>query len=149
MSASGQPRHSGYFNRILPEPEDKQLLRNGSAEQYFNGAGPNASGPAWKQLFSKKPLTNAALVVCLSCMLEVKARKLTDRCTAPFQVAPLWFGAQLAFNFSLSLTNVTSNTILSSTSGLFTYGLSCLLLGEAYTLKKLLSILICIAGETS
>ena len=63
-----------------------------------------------------------------------------------FQVAPLWFGAQLAFNFSLSMTNVTSNTILSSTSGLFTYVLSCLLLGEAFNLVKLLSILICITG---
>lgn len=44
------------------------------------------------------------------------------------------------------MTNVTSNTILSCTSGLFTYGLSCLLLGEAYTLLKLLSILVCITG---
>lgn len=67
-------------------------------------------------------------------------------CIANFQVAPLWFGAQLAFNFSLSMTNVTSNTILSSTSGLFTYGASCLLLGEVYTLVKLLFILVCIAG---
>ena len=75
-----------------------------------------------------------------------RALQLGDMCVANFQVAPLWFGAQLAFNFSLSMTNVTSNTILSSTSGLFTYGLSCLLLGEAYTLVKLLFILVCIAG---
>ena len=44
------------------------------------------------------------------------------------------------------MTNVTSNTILSSTSGLFTYVLSCLLLAEAFNLVKLLSILICITG---
>ena len=67
-------------------------------------------------------------------------------CGASLQVAPLWFGAQLAFNFSLSMTNITSNTILSSTSGLFTYVLSCLLLGEAFNLVKLLSILVCITG---
>ena len=37
------------------------------------------------------------------------------------QVAPLWYVAQLAFNASLHLTSVTSNTILSSTSALFTF----------------------------
>ena len=53
------------------------------------------------------------------------------------QVAPLWFAAQYTFNLSLSETTVTSNTILASTSSLFTYGLSCCLLLEAFLLSKL------------
>ena len=64
------------------------------------------------------------------------------------QVAPLWFAAQLTFNVSLSETTVTSNTILSSTSSLFTYGLSCLLLLEAFVISKLLFIALAIGGET-
>ena len=62
------------------------------------------------------------------------------------QVAPLWFFAQLCFNYSLSATTVTSNTILASTSSLFTYALSCVLLHEAFTAYKLTAILLCIGG---
>jgi hypothetical protein len=62
------------------------------------------------------------------------------------QVAPLWFAAQYTFNLSLSETTVTSNTILASTSSLFTYGLSCALLLEAFLLPKLAFIFLCMAG---
>lgn len=64
------------------------------------------------------------------------------------QVAPLWFAAQYTFNVSLAETSVTSNTILASTSSLFTYGLSCLLLLEVFVVSKLAFILMCMAGET-
>ncbi len=62
------------------------------------------------------------------------------------QTTPLWFLAQWTFNLSLALTSVTSNTILSSTSSLFTFGLSVLLLGERFTLKKLACIVACMLG---
>ena len=65
------------------------------------------------------------------------------------QVAPLWFAAQFTFNVSLSETTVTSNTILASTSSLFTYALSCLLLLEAFVISKLLFIALAIGGEAS
>ncbi|KAL6753585.1 hypothetical protein V8C86DRAFT_450771 [Haematococcus lacustris] len=66
--------------------------------------------------------------------------------SAAFWAAPLSFLAQYTFNVSLALTNVTSNTILSSTSSLFTFGLSVLLLSERFSARKLLCILACIAG---
>ena len=66
---------------------------------------------------------------------------------ACMQVAPLWFAAQYTFNLSLSETTVTSNTILASTSSLFTYGLSCALLLETFLLPKLAFIFLCMAGE--
>jgi solute carrier family 35 protein F5 len=59
---------------------------------------------------------------------------------------PLWFLAQWSFNASLALTSVTSNTILSSTSSLFTFFLSILLLGEVFSSSKLLAIMACIVG---
>jgi solute carrier family 35 protein F5 len=52
-------------------------------------------------------------------------------------VAPLWFLAQLTFNASLKLTTVTSNTILSSASALFTFFFSVVFLAEKFTLFKL------------
>ena len=62
------------------------------------------------------------------------------------QVAPLWYVAQFTFNVSLSKTSVTSNTILSSTSALFTFLFAIALLAEAFTLWKLGFILLLIVG---
>lgn len=59
----------------------------------------------------------------------------------------LWFAAQFLFNQSLSLTSVTSNTILSSTSSLFTFALSMAFLKEPYSAAKMASIAACIGGE--
>jgi solute carrier family 35 protein F5 len=66
---------------------------------------------------------------------------------APVQCFLLWFVAQFLFNQSLKLTSVTSNTILSSTSSLFTFALSMIFLREPYSVAKLLSIAACIGGE--
>jgi solute carrier family 35, member F5 len=62
------------------------------------------------------------------------------------QVAPLWYFAQLLFNASLKLTSVTSNTILSSTSALFTLAFSAAALAEPCTLRKVGYILLLVAG---
>ena len=59
---------------------------------------------------------------------------------------PLWFLAQLSFNMSLARTSVTSNTIISSTSSLFTYCLSMLFLSEEFSTLKLGAIFATIAG---
>lgn len=61
-------------------------------------------------------------------------------------VCPFWFLAQLTFNLSLKYTTVTSNTILSSTSSLFTFLVSLAFLGEAFNWIKLISVLLCMAG---
>lgn len=65
---------------------------------------------------------------------------------AAMHVAPLWFFAQLTFNASLSMTSVTSNTILSSTSALFTFMFSVVLLSERFTYFKLGCILALLLG---
>ncbi|GMI66385.1 hypothetical protein like AT3G07080 [Hibiscus trionum] len=61
-------------------------------------------------------------------------------------ICPFWFLAQLTFNLSLKYTTVTSNTILSSASSLFTFLVSLAFLGEKFTWIKLLSVLLCMAG---
>ncbi|PSC71079.1 putative vacuolar membrane [Micractinium conductrix] len=65
---------------------------------------------------------------------------------AALVVAPLWYLAQFTFNVSLHKTSVTSNTILSSTSSLFTFIFAVWLLAEVFTLWKLGFILLLIAG---
>ncbi|KAI4356426.1 hypothetical protein L6164_000449 [Bauhinia variegata] len=61
-------------------------------------------------------------------------------------ICPFWFLAQLTFNLSLKYTTVTSNTILSSASSLFTFLVSLVFLGEKFTWLKLCSVLLCMAG---
>ncbi|KAJ9564423.1 hypothetical protein OSB04_000389 [Centaurea solstitialis] len=61
-------------------------------------------------------------------------------------ICPFWFLAQLSFNLSLKYTTVTSNTILSSSSSLFTFLVSLAFLGEKFTWIKLFSVLLCMGG---
>ncbi|KAL3531122.1 hypothetical protein ACH5RR_010444 [Cinchona calisaya] len=61
-------------------------------------------------------------------------------------ICPFWFLAQLTFNLSLKYTTVTSNTILSSASSLFTFLVALVFLGEKFTWVKLLSVLLCMGG---
>ncbi|KAL9677412.1 hypothetical protein QQ045_005641 [Rhodiola kirilowii] len=61
-------------------------------------------------------------------------------------ISPFWFLAQLAFNLSLKYTTVTSNTILSSASSLFTFLVSLAFLGEKFSWVKLISVLLCMLG---
>lgn len=61
-------------------------------------------------------------------------------------ICPFWFFAQLTFNLSLKYTSVTSNTILSSASSLFTFLVSLAFLAEKFTWVKLISVLLCMAG---
>lgn len=61
-------------------------------------------------------------------------------------ICPFWFFAQFTFNLSLKYTSVTSNTILSSTSSLFTFLVSLAFLGENFTWMKLISVLLCMGG---
>jgi multidrug transporter EmrE-like cation transporter len=63
-------------------------------------------------------------------------------------VAPFWFLAQLCFNTSLHLTSVTSNTILSSPSSLFTYMLSIVVLHERFTYSKLNGVMLTVIGTS-
>lgn len=68
------------------------------------------------------------------------------RTMAHLQVTPIWFLAQATFAQSLAYTSVASNTILSSTSTLFTLLGSWLLLHERPSLRTTLGVLLCIAG---
>ncbi|KAI3449884.1 hypothetical protein Pfo_006549 [Paulownia fortunei] len=61
-------------------------------------------------------------------------------------ICPIWFLAQLTFNLSLKYTTVTSNTILSSSSSLFTFLVALVFLGEKFTWLKLTSVLLCMGG---
>lgn len=63
-------------------------------------------------------------------------------------VCPLWFLAQGSYNWSLAGTSVSSSTILSSTSCVFTLLLSRVLLKERSGWMKACGVLLTIAGAT-
>ncbi|CAN4098941.1 unnamed protein product [Withania somnifera] len=79
--------------------------------------------------------------------LDVKGRWTRSRVAkVSLLICPFWFLAQLSFNLSLKYTTVTSNTILSSSSSLFTFLVSLVFLGEVFTWVKLFSVLLCMGG---
>eukprot|EP01127_Copromyxa_protea_P000041 TRINITY_DN10036_c0_g1_i2.p1 TRINITY_DN10036_c0_g1~~TRINITY_DN10036_c0_g1_i2.p1 ORF type:complete len:367 (-),score=58.49 TRINITY_DN10036_c0_g1_i2:23-1123(-) len=59
---------------------------------------------------------------------------------------PIWFLANYTFNLSLSLTSVSSNTIISTTSSFFSLVLGALVGIEQLSFVKVLAIGICIGG---
>lgn len=61
-------------------------------------------------------------------------------------VCPLWFLANWTYNQSLSMTSVTSSTIISTTSSLFSFILSVIFTGEKFTKIKLFGVLFCMGG---
>ena len=76
---------------------------------------------------------------------EEERFKYTAR--AAVGIAPLWFAAQLAFNYSLLYTSVTSNSILSTSSAIFTFGLSVWLVNERYSKERVLAIFAYVLGS--
>jgi solute carrier family 35 protein F5 len=64
-------------------------------------------------------------------------------------VAPLWYGAQLTFNASLALSSVTSNTILSSTSAVFTFLFATAAGRERFSAAKLACVGALVAGTAA
>jgi solute carrier family 35 protein F5 len=63
-----------------------------------------------------------------------------------FFFAPLWFVANLTFNWSLSLTSVSSTAIISSSSCLFTLVLGIVLRQNVFRWVKVFGILLTVGG---
>ena len=76
-----------------------------------------------------------------------EAERFEYTARAALGIAPLWFAAQLAFNYSLLYTSVTSNSILSTSSAIFTFGLSVYLVNERYSKERVLAILVYMLGS--
>ncbi|GAB5366711.1 hypothetical protein AAMO2058_001167000 [Amorphochlora amoebiformis] len=62
-------------------------------------------------------------------------------------ICPMWFLANWTYNLSLAMTSVTSSTVISNTSTLWTFILSLFILGERFRLLKFLGVACCIAGN--
>ncbi|KAG7380180.1 hypothetical protein PHYPSEUDO_007660 [Phytophthora pseudosyringae] len=64
-------------------------------------------------------------------------------------ISPLWFIANFTYNESLNLTSVSSSTIVSSTSTVFTFLLSVVALKEPFVWMKLAGVILCMGGNIS
>jgi multidrug transporter EmrE-like cation transporter len=89
-------------------------------------------------------ITSGEIEIILSPAVKPTSQWAIIRAAAA--VAPLWFLAQLCFNASLLLTSVSSNTILSSSSSLFTFCMSVMFLGETFNRNKLMAVLLTVLG---
>ncbi|KIY97666.1 hypothetical protein MNEG_10296 [Monoraphidium neglectum] len=129
--SSGRVHDGGTTGAELPDGSTGEVSGNGGGGDGGDGgdaAAPLLGGaqPGGPLLLSRGALVKAALMV-----------------------GPTWFLAQLCFAWSLALTSVTSNTILSSTSCLFAFLASVLFLGERFTARKALSVVAVMAGTAA
>lgn len=76
-----------------------------------------------------------------------EAERFEHTARAAVGIAPLWFAAQLAFNYSLLYTSVTSNSILSTSSAIFTFALSVYLVNERYSKARVVAIFVYMLGS--
>ncbi|GMH34492.1 hypothetical protein BSKO_02326 [Bryopsis sp. KO-2023] len=95
---------------------------------------------------SKNPGENDTLFQGPNSISNGEEESETDPLFAAIMIAPFWCLAQLCFNLSLAMTSVSSNTILSSSSSLFTFLLSIWVFKEPFVIERLLSLLLCLAG---
>nr|CCC91910.1 unnamed protein product [Trypanosoma congolense IL3000] len=63
-----------------------------------------------------------------------------------FLFCPIWFVANSLFNLSLSKTSVASVTVLSTTSGIWTFIISLIFFGQRFTAPCVLAILFSVGG---
>ncbi|KAL6766447.1 hypothetical protein ACKKBG_A36035 [Auxenochlorella protothecoides x Auxenochlorella symbiontica] len=132
---------SGRAGRLaagLPQDEEERgrlVATRAAPERVLLDGPPGIEGGAQQR--------HALLVVEEAAPAQITAWQTFN---ASVVVAPMWYLAQFTFNASLLSTSVTSNTLISSTSVLFTYLLSVALLSERYTLRKLGCIALLILG---
>jgi len=104
----------------------------------------------WSKYHSKKNIEDTSIESKLlhNSKGPQNEEKLTLRETMKLALmfCPLWFIDNYTFNLSLVLTSVSSNTILSSTSGLFTLLLSAALRVESFTIPKFTGVLVSFGG---
>lgn len=100
--------------------EDSFAVENGISGQFDEDSSHRLDGKGW---WTRSRVAKISLLIC-----------------------PFWFFGQLTFNLSLKYTTVTSNTILSSASSLFTFLVSLVFLGEKFTWIKLISVGLCMGG---
>ena len=65
---------------------------------------------------------------------------------AAFIVMPLWFMANGLYNISLGMTSVTSNTVISATSGMFTFAIAVRAGQEQFSWWKIAGVVCSIGG---
>ena len=75
--------------------------------------------------------------------------RLPERRTvrAALIICPIWFGANLSYNVSMSMTSISASTVISSSSSAFTLLLSAVVLREPLSALKIFGVLLCWTGN--
>ncbi|KAI9116097.1 hypothetical protein K1719_013027 [Acacia pycnantha] len=133
---------------VLGESEQAILLEDNDASNEARSSLPDEELVSQKRNSSEGTLPDqGSLIDDLKSQLDAKGRWTRYRVAkVSLLICPFWFFAQLTFNLSLKYTTVTSNTILSSASSLFTFLVSLAFLGEKFTWIKLFGVLLCMGG---
>uniref|UniRef100_A0A1D1YHG4 Putative vacuolar membrane protein YML018C n=2 Tax=Anthurium amnicola TaxID=1678845 RepID=A0A1D1YHG4_9ARAE len=145
------PWHNDKNEHSVPRSRDLEnvnlLQENHHNDEPFVSTSAHGEESMHGQVLELTHSVATAVSGTLSTELDAKGRWTRTRVAkVSLLICPFWFFAQLTFNLSLKYTTVTSNTILSSASSLFTFLVSLAFLDETFSWVKLVSVLLCMAG---
>lgn len=121
----GEVESEGFFTLPARRMREGQTHANIETENAANGGSSSTDAAAVTPLprYSRRELVRCALCFC-----------------------PLWFIANVLFNYSLSYTSVSSNTILSTTSSVWTLVFARVFLKQPVLLLKFAALVLSIGG---
>jgi len=117
--------HTYAYHQRTRRRRNQRSVNNSNIEedQQPNGPPPPDNGER-TEVFTKVEIMKISVIIC-----------------------PLWFLANWSYNESLAMTSVTSSTVISNTSTLWTFLLSVCVLREGFKWLKVLGVVLCIGGN--
>lgn len=79
----------------------------------------------------------------------IKAEEVRRAIRVGFFITPVWFFSQWSYSLGVSLTSVTSSTVISTTSCVWTLLASVMFLGELLSTPKIVGVGFCMAGNVA
>ncbi|KPI88684.1 hypothetical protein ABL78_2222 [Leptomonas seymouri] len=140
----------------VANPAAAGIGRRGGGEG--GGLAPNTAAQLWEAtrrstVVSSELLQHDSLGVPHRRRFHQRARRqrilrysLRRIWTCALFFCPLWFLANYLFNLSLSITSVASNTILSSTSTIWTLLFSYVMLRQRVGIHRIVAVALCVGG---
>lgn len=98
--------------------------------------------PLQQRLKARREITDATAAA-------IEAEEVRRAIRVGLAITPVWFFSQWFYSLGVSLTSVTSSTVISTTSCVWTLLASVMFLGELLTTPKIIGVSFCMAGNVA
>lgn len=98
--------------------------------------------PLQQRLKANSDVVDAAAAV-------TQAEEIRKAIRVGIAITPVWFFSQWTYSAGVALTSVTSSTVISTTSVVWTLFASVMFLGESLSMPKVVGVVFCMAGNVA